>query len=892
MLTRRLPGLLLALLAVFPLTLAPSNSHAEKGAATGSPSAVRQTLDLADGWRFHFGEVPAEVTAASFDDSGWQDVSIPHTWNRVGSYDPGVVSDSNHERGTGWYRLKVTLASPPTGQRQFLQFDGVATIAEVWVNGRRAGEHRGAYSRFRFDITDALRPGENLLVVKADNSAAAPGSPTEHVLPLGGDYFLFGGIYRGVQLVTTASTHIDMLDFGGPGVYLRTPSVTREQARVDVLTRVRNLDGRARELFLLSTIRDAQGQEVATVRTPVTAAAGEQVEVRQGVTLDNPRLWNGRADPYLYQVTAELREADHILDRVTQPLGLRSFAFDADRGFILNGKPLRLHGVSRHQDRAGKGWALSPEDHLEDMATMLEMGVNTIRQAHYQQAQEWTDAADRHGMVVWAELPYTHETSASHDPLPSPALVDNARVQLIELIRQNFNHPSIMIWGIGNEVNVGTLIHVMRNGGKGEPSRPQAMLQTLHELARQEDEGRITGYADCCEGTVINLPGMGTLSGIASMTAYNRYFGWYYGEPADFGKALDGFHASYPGHPIGVSEYGAGGAFTQHTDNPEGGPPNPMGRPHPEEYQSWYHEQSWKALAARPYLAATWIWNMFDFAAPDRAEGESVDINDKGLVHHDHRQRKDAFYFYKAQWSNEPVLHITGRRYVDRAYPVTEVRAYSNAPRASLNVNGRAMGEAECRQGICAWPGVHLAKGSNTVRVTADIDGRSLSDSVSWNAPDASEGLSILAGTLTGVTTADGRRFGSDNFFTGGKGQPVVPFLVPDRTPKPVAATRFPELYEAYREGAFSYELPLPDGRWTVTLHIAEFSERKADKRRFDVWANDRRVLQNFNPAAEAGGTFRAVTPAFPVTVTGGKLQLRFDPQAGDALVSAISVQR
>lgn len=882
-------GIRVALLVAAVSTLSPAPVLAANPAGQGE---VRDSIALDHGWRFRFGESPAAVTATGFDDSGWQPVTVPHTWNRVGNYGTTVAPDSNTERGIGWYRLAFDLPQQPQGRRHFLQFDAVATIAEVWVNGTRVGEHKGAYARFRFDVTELLKPGSNLIVVKADNSAAAPGSSTEHVLPLGGDYFLFGGIYRGVALISTDTAHIDMLDHGGPGVYVRTPHVSAARAEVEVRTRLRNAGDAPRDLQLVATVIDADGKPVASDRTPLSLARMATTELRQQLTLTSPRLWNGRADPYLYQVAVELRDGDRVVDRVVQPLGVRTFAFDADRGFILNGKPLRLHGVSRHQDRAGKGWALAPEDHAEDMATIAELGANTIRQAHYQHAQEWTEAADRAGMVVWAELPYTHETSVTHAPEPSPALVENAKAQLVELIRQNYNHPSIMIWAVGNEVDVGTLVNVRYMGSKGELSRPRAFLKELHELARREDDSRVTGYADCCEDAPIAMPGMEVLAGATSITAYNRYFGWYYGHPADFGKVLDAFHAKHPTQPIGVSEYGAGGAFSQHTDNPEGGPPSAMARPHPEEYQSWYHEESWKALQARPYLVGTWIWNMFDFAATNRAEGETVDVNDKGLVHHDHKQRKDVFYFYKANWSSEPVLHITGRRHVDRAYPVVDVRVYSNAPRATLTLNGKALGDAPCDGGICVWRAVKLASGDNVVEVRATVAGQSLRDSVTWRAPDAADGLRIMAGTLTGATTADGRRFGSDNFFVGGVGNPVVPFLIPNRQLKPVAGTDTPELYESYRAGAFRYELPLPDGDWTVTLHMAEFDEKKASSRRFDVTANGETVLRDFNPAEAAGGIFKALTREFPVSVKGEGLRLEFSAKEGEAIVSAITASR
>lgn len=873
-------------MAVSMLVAAPQVAAAQ-AASTG-----RATVDLSRGWHFRFGDAPAGVTGAVFDDKGWQTVALPHTWNRVGSYGAKASPESDTRRGIGWYRLGLDVPKALPGQRRFLQFDGVGELAEIWVNGIRMGEHKGAYARFRFDITDALKPGANLIVVKADNSKPEVGSSTQDVLPLGGDYFVHGGLYRGVSLVTTDSAQIDMLDHGGPGVYIRTPVIAADHADVEILTRLRNIGAKPRKLTLASSILDAAGKTVAMDSAPVALAGAATGEMRRTIVLANPHLWQGRADPYLYQVAVELRDGAQVIDRVVEPLGVRSFVFDPDKGFILNGKPTPLHGVSRHQDRAGKGWALSPEDHAEDMAAVVEIGANTIRQAHYEHAQEWTAAADKAGMVVWSELPYTHESSLTHDA-PTAALVDNAKAQLVELIRQNYNHPSVMIWGVGNEIDIGAIVEAQRHMGKGKLAQSLRLLRTLSALAQQEDPGRPTAYADCCDGTFFSMPGMEKLSGATSITAYNRYYGWYYGTPSDMGPSLDKLHAAHPELPIAVSEYGAGGALSQHSDNPEGGPVNSVGRPHPEEYQSWYHEKTWAELKTRPYLEATWLWNMFDFASR-REEGDAFDINDKGLIAYDHKTRKDAFYYYKANWSAEPTLYITGRRYVDRAYPVIDVRVYSNAAKAGLTLNGKALGDADCPEHVCVWHDVRLATGPNRVTVQATIGGTTLSDSVIWTAPDATNGLRIMAGTLTGTTTADGLRFGSDNFFTGGEGKALVPFQIAAMggKKKPLPGTAYPELFEAYREGSFSYRLPLPDGKWKVTLHMFEPDRKRAATRTFDVTANGKTVLKDFNPASAAGGALTAVTREFPVKVKGGKLELAFAAKGGEAIVSAITVSR
>lgn len=888
------PGIM-ALAALSGLALSPAADARDLPLAEAeAASSPRQVKPLSEGWRFRFGEAPDAVLQQDFDDSGWDVVSLPHTWNRMGNYAPERAEGTDVRQGSGWYRLSLPDLAVPKGKRTYVQFDGVGAIADVWVNGALVGTHKGAFSRFRFDITDHLKSGQtNLLVVRADNSKPGPGSTTEHVIPLGGDFFVHGGLYRGVSLITVDSAAIDLMDHGGPGVYVSTPSIGAEAADVAVLTRLRNSGGTSRRLSLVTRVADADGRIVATSMQPIRLGAGQSSEVKAALALPRPRLWQGRSDPYLYSVTAELRDGKRIIDSVTQPFGVRSFAFDPDRGFILNGQPLPLRGASRHQDREGKGWALTPEDHAEDMAIMAEMGVNTVRHAHYQHAQEWSDLADRTGMVVKAELPFVHQ-STFDEASPASELVANARQQLLELIRQNYNHPSIMLWSVGNEIDIGAAIMALQRGGKGAPAKSRDMLIELDALSRAEDPSRPTIYADCCEGipSPLSRPGAQVLNDVTQVIGLNRYFGWYYGEPGDLAKALGTLRDKYPDRALTVTEYGAGGALTQHTDNPLGGPVNANGRPHPEEFQSWVHEETWKALGKTDGLAASWIWNMFDFSSTSREEGDVYDLNDKGLVSHDRKTRKDAFYFYKAQWSQEPVLHLTGRRYVDRAYPVVDIRAYSNADTASLTVNGRAAGTVACPDRVCVWPGIRLDPGGNTIAATARRGDATLSDTLRWTAPDAAAGLNIRTGHLTGIATSDGLRFGSDNFFTGGRASELRLAGRTRLAPSNVTGTPDPELYASYRAGEFGYALPLPDGRWMVTLHFfePETDPAKAAARSIGVRADGRPVLAGFNPAAAAGGPLKAVTRSFPVEVRGGKLTLAFSGGEGGAVVSAISV--
>lgn len=869
-----------ALVVTFAMVLSSAAAHAHTSAM------------LAADWKFQLGEAPGNVIAADFDDSAWQAVTVPHTWNRLGEYRLTRTTVTRNQRGVGWYRLHFTAPVAGRDQRHFLQFDAVATLAEVWLNGKKIGTHAGAFSRFRFDVTDVLRPGAvNVLVVKADNSKPAPGASTQDVIPLGGDFFIHGGIYRDVTFITTSAVHVDLLDYGGPGVYARATSVERNAADVDVQARVRNDGRKGRSVNVMTRVIDAEGHTVASHAQQVKVAATATMTASAALKVPSPRLWNGRKDPYLYTIQVELSERGATLDAVTQPLGIRSFAVDANNGFTLNGEPVRLRGVSRHQDRDGKGWALSTADHEQDMALIAEIGANAVRFAHYQHAPEWFELADRYGMLVWAEVPFVNEANFTADE-PTPALVANARQQVIELIRQNYNHPSVITWSVGNEIDIGALIKRTR------PGKALGLLRNLHALARSEDSTRPTVFADCCENPPLPMPaGSEELAGTTDLIGYNRYFGWYYGKPDGLGAALDTLHQRHPGLPLGVSEYGAGGALTQHTDNPLGGAVNVFGRPHPEEYQSWYHEQSWPEISSRPYVWGSWIWNMFDFASDLREEGDAVDINDKGLISYDRKIKKDAFFYYQAQWSDDPVVHINGARYNERAYPVTDVRIYSNAATVRLKLDATDLGERSCEQRVCVWNEVKLHAGANTLIASADVAGRTVTDTVQWNAPDAALGLRIDAGDIVGHRGPEGGLIGSDNFFNGGdsrllNGYGMGGFGGREQAPrKTVQGATDAALHEAYRIGSFSYDIPVPEGEWQITLHAFEPNDRLADSRTFNVIVNDRVSVKNWSPGKAAGGAMRAAQTSFKVRARNGRLQLRFEPVGGPAVLSAIMIE-
>jgi beta-galactosidase len=859
-------------------------------AAVAAAQEPRLAAPLDVGWRFSQAADLSGVEAPGFDDARWTRVELPHTWNRIGNEGSERSPLSNNFQGIGWYRLHFKAPRATAASRYFLQFDAVGAVADVWLNGRYLGKHAGAFSRFRFDASSSINTsGDNVLVVKADNSRPQPGASTQDVIPLSGDFFVFGGIYRKVSLIVARPVHVDLMDFGGPGLYARAADIGAAGASVQFSGRIANDSKDPRRITVEFAVEDAAGGSVASTLLKTTAAPGPSAMQTQ-LHVDRPRLWEGTKSPYLYRSVMTIRSREGaILDRVTQPLGFRSVKFDADRGLSLNGEHLFLKGVSMHQDRPVKGWAISDADQRQDFDLLQDLGANAVRLAHYQHDQYSYDLADARGIVAWAEIPLVNKVSFDGSAA-NAGLTANARLQLIELVRQNYNHPAIVVWSLGNEVDL-TATQV-----KG-PSRPGVLLRSLNELAKREDPSRATTLADCCE---IRIPQHGAsqaaptdprepIVGIADTVGYNRYFGWYTGQFADFGVMLDEAHARHPGLPISISEYGAGAALTQHSDDAEGGPINPHGRPHPEEYQNWYHERSWAMLEPRHYLWGVFIWNLFDFSSDSRQEGDLTDINEKGLVSYDRQTRKDAYYFYRANWNLQPTLHLVGRRYVDRAYAVTDVKAYSNATQAHLFLNGTEIGLAPCVGGICSWRSVRLSDGANELSATAQINGAAISDSLHWSLTHSGAVVNIKAGDIGGYVSKHGERFGSDSYFTGGTAHGVSP---PDTAPPDRIAVLADDarLYDSYREGEFSYRIPLPNGRYRVQLKFAEPTATAPSERVFDVTANDAIALREFDIFKTAGGKLKAVDQSFDAGVDNGTLVLAFKPRRGSALVSALAI--
>jgi beta-galactosidase len=881
------------------------------GPATATaPQSARAVVPLSAGWRFIQDDALSVQSALEDDGARWTPVALPHTWN---AHDAASTAQTGPEskpykRGAGWYRTVIERGGLPVNA--WLQFDGASIVTDVWLNGTKLGRHQGAFSRFRFDATAAMKAGANVLLVKVDNSAPVHGEDPTAVAPLGGDFNMSGGLYRGVALVETASrAHLALDDFGASAVQADTLAITSTDARLRIRTRVVNGATAGAALAVRVRLLDAAGKTVATARHPLRLADGERGTDETLLRVRAPRLWQGVDDPYLYRLRVDLADAKgRVIDTVEQPFGIRQFRFDPNQGLFLNGRHLRLHGVNLHQDWQDKAWAIGDGDVDQSLAMVREMGANAVRLAHYPHSNHTYDEADRLGLVVWAELPFVERSLTPEDckaGAPVPAVfLDNLDTQLRELIRQQYNHPAIAMWSIANEVAMGGTC-------KGRDT-VTPVLQRLQALARQEDPGRATTLADFNEDYEVlarMFPLLPT-GGITDIWALNRYHLWYYpGGGEAFGTALDRFHAKYPRQPLGVSEYGAGAALSHQTDNPLGGLVGSMdmhGRSRtlyqPEGYANYVHEQIYGALARRDYLWGTFVWAMFDFGSGTRHEGDVGGTNTKGLVSFDRATRKDPFYFYQANWSGAPVVHLAGRRHVQRAYRVTEVRVYANTDTLTLFVNGRPAGTrsaAQCPLRTCVFENVILAEGVNRIEARGTRDGKPVRDSVDWALDrDNARNLHVAAGQIeSGLVSSSGRRYGSDNFFSGGQGTPLE-LDSPYGTRFGTKVVNVPDprdaaLWSAVRHGSFGYRLPLEDGRYRVRLGFLEPDRTMAPgARRFSVRANGAVILASFDVLAAAGAPGTAITRDYEVQVRGGVLALDFVPEAGEAVLSNIDVER
>ena len=664
--------------------------------------AKRTCIDLAKDWKF----IKQDVDSAA-PTGNWDAVTVPHTWNNLDAQmgvrgNPTVAG--GYFRGACWYERSLDVPAAWQGKRVFIRFEAASIVAHVYLNGESVGEHRGAFTAFCFELTSHLKFGQaNELRVRVDNSNQ-PDVP-----PLSGDFNMDGGIYRPVKIIVTDEVCITPLDFASPGIYETIKSLDDQHASVEIKSLISNGETTGQSPQVETIIKDASGTVIAQHTQTQTIAAGQTVPATEVLDISNPHRWNARKDPYLYTVTVRVHRGNDVADEMVQPLGLRTVAITQAQGFLLNGNPYPIHGVSRHQDRRDEGWALSTEDHQQDADLILGMGVTAVRNTHYPQSGTWHDLADRSGLLMWDEVSLVRTIN------DTPAFTAGSELEAREMILQLYNHPSIAFWGLFNEL------------GNLPTPPPDTMLKNLKSLIKELDPSRVIVAATDHMNKSYNL--------IPDWPCYNIYPGWYGPAAPGPDDTINQFSKEI-GRRTALSEYGAGGNPFQHQEGPikwVGSRTMASGPLHPEEYQAAVHEVDYAQIVANPNLWGSFIWTMFDFASTQKNEGGTVGINDKGMVTQDRAVKKDVYFFYQANWSEEPMIYITSRRMTPRKQPTTEIKIYSNLPSVQLKVNGLEIPAVQPdKVHVFRWENVTLQPGDNQIEAIGTTRGKTLSDHCTW----------------------------------------------------------------------------------------------------------------------------------------------------------------
>lgn len=625
-------------------------------------------------------------------------VTLPHTWNA--QYIEGT---SSYNREMMIYRRDLEVTSTMNNKRLFLYFEGVNSAANVFVNHKTAGTHLGGYTAFCLEITDYVKQGNNKIEVWASNAFRTD------VLPISGDFNVYGGIHRPCHLIITEKNCISPLFYASPGVFIHQNKVSNEMADITVES-ILSLKELKPGLRLKTTILDADNQIVGVQETTIS---GETI--KQSFTIAKPHLWNGKQNPYLYKVSVELYDNEKLIDKVTQRTGFRYFSVDPQKGFYLNGKHLDLHGFCIHEDVKGKGSALTREDYETDMNLINEVGATSMRLTHYPHAEPIYNLCDENGIVLWTEIamcgPGGYDFAGY---LHTEAFENNARQILKELVYQKFNHPSICFWGIFNEILM-------------TYDDPQPFTKELNRMYKALDPSRLTTIASCTDQKYYR--------NCSDVIAWNKYAGWYGGSADNAGNFFDSAKNNPDNRAVGISEYGAG-ASIHHHQWPLSPDNKADGHFHPEEWQNVCHEGSWKAFAERPFMWGKYIWVFADFQSTIRKEGDTDGINDKGLITYDRKTKKDAFYFYKANWNPEPMIYISSRRFTERTDKQVQIKVYTNLEEATLYINEKKIGKRKKDEiNRIIWDNIMLFPGENVIRVEGKQKKTLLKDSCVWNVP-------------------------------------------------------------------------------------------------------------------------------------------------------------
>ncbi|MGI9036619.1 MAG: glycoside hydrolase family 2 TIM barrel-domain containing protein [Pyrinomonadaceae bacterium] len=825
----------------------------------------RISYTINDNWRFSLEDLQ-NAERSELSDENWERINLPHTWNAKDAFD----DEPGYRRGASWYRKNLRLGANLKNKRIFLYFEGANQVADVYVNGKYVGNHIGGYTAFSFDVTDFVKFDEpNLLAVKVDNSF------NENIPPLTADFNFYGGIYRDAWLIATDDVHLKVTDFASSGVQITTPNVSDASATVNIRGSVENSSANVRKIEIVNSVIDADGKEIISTSStleiqPKTEANFEQTAKQ----INNPKLWSPD-NPYLYRIETVVKENGKTLDDISNPLGFRWYKFDAEKGFFLNGKHLNLRGANRHQDYAGMGNAVPDSIHIRDMELIKNAGFNFVRLAHYPQDPSVLQAADRLGILIWEEIPIVNYITIS------PEFNENSRTMLKEMIRQHRNHPSVILWGYMNEI----FLRVPKGADNLYPATV-GLARELNKIARAEDATRPTTIA--FHGSdIYNQKGLGD---ITDVVGWNIYSGWYGGNLEDFGKFIDDQHQRFPNRPLIISEYGANGDLRLHSLSPRRFDST-------TEYQRMFHESYLAQINARPFISGSALWNAFDFGAELR--GETIPhLNQKGLFTYD-RKPKDVAFFYKANLSKEPVLHIAASDWKYRAgtdLTAQKIDVYSNLPEVELFCNGASLGKKQPNELHKATWDVSFRDGENSLVAKGAKNNPAITDAAAVFYKLVIAGSNEIAVNVGSnaefvdesktVWLAD-QPYTKGNFgFFGSDSKAIYS----EPTDKNILNTSDDPLLQTMRENLTAYRFDVPAGVYEVELKFAETKFEKAGERVFDVKINGETMLEKLDLVKEIGMR-QAFTRRFQINAKDG-IVIGFTAIKGKPILSGVRIRR
>lgn len=839
-------------------------------------NAQRKIETINEYWRFERSDINTAQDPA-FNDQDWGIVNLPHTWNA-----DDAMKGNNYYQGIGWYRKKIINTINPD-KKYCLYFEGALQDVHLFVNGKEVGRHQGGYSAFRYDITSYLNKGNkavNLIAVKVDNTL----NPSIAPAAFSADFNFWGGIYRDVYLEEYNQVHFYNDNYGSKGVFIETPEVNNESANVKIRSEIKNEGLKALSVKIKNTIVDADGKTVKEVISKLKIESGKNASFTAlSGKIATPKLWSPDS-PYLYRVKTEIidEKSGAVIDVADNPLGFRWFSADTKQGFMLNGKPLKLIGACRHQDYEGLGNALSNDLNRYDIKLIKEMGANYIRISHYPQDPSVLEECDKLGLIAWEEIPIVNAIT------PTKEFFENCRNNLTEMIRQHYNHPSVILWGYSNEVLIG-----------GYSDELGELHKELEALCHKEDPNRLTALAFHAS-PVYNRKGLGDLPNVVG---WNRYEGWYRATLADFGKFLDEENAKYPNRPLIISEYGSGSDTRLHSLSPES-------YDFSMEYQQLFHASYLKQIMERPFVIGSSIWNFIDFGVSKR--GESMPgINNKGIVRYN-RKPKDIYYYLQAALTKKPVLHIASRDWADRIgtsasinenFAKQQVKVFSNLPEVELFVNGKSVGKQKVVDFTAVYE-VPFEDGKNILELKSGSD----KDVCIVNfkvlpydlrtSKDKELVIAVNAGSKCFFTDPDNRVIyqPDQSYREGGWGLIGIDLSSTKKSthnaPFNIKATGIDPLFQTARLGMEAYKFDVPDGRYEIDLQFCESQEGAAGARVFNVSINSQEVLSALD-LFEISGSLTASIKTYTIEVKNGKgIRVDFTPIKGQSIISGIKVTR